>query len=211
MKLYQMDISPFTARCRLAIYAKGVEDKVEIIDPGSVKTAEYKAINPMGKIPALVTADGQAIPESDVICEYLEDMFPTPGLTPADKANLRLVSRVADIYVLNAMDPLFEVAKGGPRVPELLTYGVQKTNWGLDRLEEVLVGPYAAGENLTYADGTVIAAIFYLLGVGKAFGVGDAIDNRPKLNAYWKFIQTNEHAARIIKEMQDAMKKLMGK
>ncbi|MGB1088836.1 MAG: glutathione S-transferase family protein, partial [Alphaproteobacteria bacterium] len=123
MKLYQMDISPYTARCRLAIYAKGVEDKVEVIDPGNVKTAEYKAINPMGKIPALITEDGQAIPESDVICEYLEDAFPDTSLTPAAKANIRMVSRVADIYVLNAMEPFFDVAKGGPKVDELLAYG----------------------------------------------------------------------------------------
>ncbi len=211
MKLYQMDISPYTARCRLVVYAKGVEDKVEVIDPGNVKTDEYKAINPMGKIPALVTEDGQAIPESDVICEYLEDVFPDPDMTPAQKARIRTVSRVADMYVLNAMEPFFDVAKGGPKVDALLAYGHQKTNWGLDRLEEVLVGPYAAGDKLSYADGTVIAAIFYLLGVGKAFGMGDVLAARPKLNAYWQFIQTNDHAARIIKEMQDAMNKLMGK
>ena len=87
MKLYQTYTSPFPTRVRLMLYAKGIE--AEIIEPpGFHSSAEskgdYFAINPIGRVPTLVLDDGRALPESEVICEYLEDAFPTPSLRPAD-------------------------------------------------------------------------------------------------------------------------------
>src|SRR3569832_1120323 len=63
MKLYSANLSPFAARPRIAIYAKGLA--VEILPPpGGPGSAAYKAINPTGKVPCLVTSGGQCIPES---------------------------------------------------------------------------------------------------------------------------------------------------
>jgi glutathione S-transferase len=46
-------------------------------------TPEYLALNPNGVVPTLVH-DGQAITDSSVICEYLDEAFPTPALSPGD-------------------------------------------------------------------------------------------------------------------------------
>ena len=74
MKLYSAELSPFAARPRVAIYAKTLP--VEILaHPADLKSPEYLAINPMGKLPALVLDDGTVIPESDTIVEYLADAF----------------------------------------------------------------------------------------------------------------------------------------
>ena len=52
MKLYNSNLSPFASRCRIQIYAKGLD--VAMADPpGGAGSAAYKAINPTGKVPAL--------------------------------------------------------------------------------------------------------------------------------------------------------------
>src|SRR5262249_11459680 len=76
MKLYQTCPSPFPTRVRLCLYAKGLSPEI-IEPPGFHATREskgdYFAVNPLGRVPALITDDGHALPESEVICEYLED------------------------------------------------------------------------------------------------------------------------------------------
>lgn len=48
---------------------------------GSMKSPEYLAINPMGKVPAIVH-DGQVVTECAAICAYLADAFPEAKLAP---------------------------------------------------------------------------------------------------------------------------------
>ena len=48
----------------------------------SLKSPEYLAINPMGKVPAIVHR-GQVVTECAAICAYLADAFPQAGLAPA--------------------------------------------------------------------------------------------------------------------------------
>ncbi len=97
MKLYSANLSPYSARARLAIYAKGLD--VEIAPPpGGLKSPEYLALNPMGKAPSLELADGTVIPESEIVVEYLEDAFPARPLRPAkpaDAARARVLARLA--------------------------------------------------------------------------------------------------------------------
>jgi glutathione S-transferase len=87
MKLYNANLSPFAARCRIQIYAKDLP--VTLAEPpGGAGTDAYRAINPTGKVPCL-EVDGVVIPESEVICEFLEDRFPQPSLRPADDLESR--------------------------------------------------------------------------------------------------------------------------
>jgi len=100
MKLIGFPPSPYTARVMLFARLKGL-DLTRESPPGGLHSPEFKAINPIGKIPVLQTDDGQSLPESSVICDYLEDMHPErPGLpgTPQDKARARLIARVYDLY-----------------------------------------------------------------------------------------------------------------
>ena len=52
--------------------------------PGGVRSDAYRAINPLGLVPALVIEDGTVLPESDLIVEYLDERFPEPRLLPDD-------------------------------------------------------------------------------------------------------------------------------
>ena len=81
MKLYNVPLSPFAARCRIQIYAKKLP--IELVDPpGGLGSESYRRLNPTGKVPALQLDDGFVLPESAVIGEYLEDRFPEPALRP---------------------------------------------------------------------------------------------------------------------------------
>jgi glutathione S-transferase len=51
-----------------------------------MKAAEYRAINPMGKVPALVQ-DGKVVTECAAICAWLAETFPEAGLQGDDRAS----------------------------------------------------------------------------------------------------------------------------
>jgi glutathione S-transferase len=69
---------------RLMLEEIGAPYRTELLDFDAAehKTAEYLAINPMGKIPAIVHK-GQVVTETAAICAYLADAFPEAGLAPA--------------------------------------------------------------------------------------------------------------------------------
>jgi glutathione S-transferase len=56
--------------------------KVLDFQKGEHKRPEYLAVNPMGKLPAIVHR-GTAVTEAAAICAYLADAFPEAGLAPA--------------------------------------------------------------------------------------------------------------------------------
>src|SRR5262249_22699221 len=63
--------------------------RTELLDyETSMKSPEYLAINPMGKVPALRHGD-TVVTETAAICAYLADAFPTAGLAPPSGHRLR--------------------------------------------------------------------------------------------------------------------------
>jgi glutathione S-transferase len=62
--------------------------RTEVVAFGAMKSAEYRCINPMGKVPALCHGD-TVITEGAAICAYLADAFPRAGLAPASTDRLR--------------------------------------------------------------------------------------------------------------------------
>ena len=100
MNLYGAIASPYVTRVLMFARLKGIDLQTQDA-PGGPRSDEYRAITPIGKIPALVV-DGQTIAESEVICEYLEDTFPDPSGLPADamgRATSRMISRIVDLYI----------------------------------------------------------------------------------------------------------------
>jgi glutathione S-transferase len=215
VKLYQTYASPFPTRVRLLIYAKGLE--VEIVEPpgfhaSSEAKGDYLKINPIGRVPTLVLDDGRALPESEVICEYLEDAFPEPSLRPADpwdRAQMRLLSRICDFYVVMAMVPLFNLSARSRRhwEPSAVHAAADKVAEALGWLEAYIgEDGYAVGQALTQADGAIapqlVLAAEWIPGL---FGTPDPLPGLPKLSAYWRAIQDDPIAARLIAETRDAI------
>jgi len=215
LKLFQTYASPFPTRVRLLLYAKGIE--VEIIEPPGFHASteakgEYLKVNPIGRVPALVLDDGRALPESEVICEYLEDAYPEPSLRPADpfeRAKMRLLSRICDFYVVMAMIPLFNLSGRSRRhwEPAVIEAAARKVAEALGYLEEYIGGEgYAVGGSLTQADGAITPQLVLASEwIPSVFGTPDPLTGLPKLSAYWRAIQTDPLAARLIAETRDAI------
>jgi glutathione S-transferase len=218
MKLYQTYASPFPTRVRLLLYAKGIG--VEIVEPpgfhaSTESKGEYLAINPIGRVPTLVLDDGRALPESEVICEYLEDAFPEPSLRPADafdRARMRLLSRICDFYVVMAMVPLFALSGRSRRhwEPEKVAAAVAKVAEALGWLEAYIgEDGYAVGRALSQADGAIAPQLVLAAEwIPQLFGAPDPLAGLPKLSAYWRAVQTDPIVARLIGETRDAIEGL---
>ena len=71
MKLYTNNASPFARKCR--VIAHELELKLEEIRTLPMQDPEFRRVNPLGKIPALVLDDGSVLIDSPVICEYLNN------------------------------------------------------------------------------------------------------------------------------------------
>ena len=75
MKLLGALASPYVARVTMFARIKGMELEPTPVPGGSPSSDEYRALTPIGKIPSL-EVDGRIIAESEVICEYLEQVHP---------------------------------------------------------------------------------------------------------------------------------------
>jgi glutathione S-transferase len=215
MKLHQTYLSPFPTRVRLLLYAKGIE--VEFVEPLGIHDSReskgrYLEINPIGRVPALELDDGRVLPESEVICEYLEDAFPTPSLRPSDpwaRAQVRLIARLCDIYLVMAMVPLFTASAQSRKDwnRARIDSALREVRKALDYLE-IYIGTegYAVGGLLTQADGALIPQLILAFDwAPKLFRGANPIDELPKLAAYWKAIAADPIAARLIRETQAAI------
>src|SRR5215475_7843451 len=101
-KLYTADLSPYSARVRMQIYAKGITDIVFEL-PDDWGMPKFRERFPIGRVPVL-DIDGDLIPESEVIAEYLEETYPEPslkGITSRETAHIRTLARIGDIYLMN--------------------------------------------------------------------------------------------------------------
>ena len=74
MQLYYSPNSPYARKARIIIHELGLRSRVEDVIVTLPADAKLRAINPLGKIPALILDDGSAIYDSPVICEYLDEL-----------------------------------------------------------------------------------------------------------------------------------------
>ena len=211
MLLYNSNLSPYSSRVRIAIYAKNLP--VEIVTPpGGTDSAEYKRLNPIGKVPALAV-DGQVIVESEVINEYLEDRFPTPSLRPADplaRARMRTLSRFADLYLAPPLSALFAQMNPATRDAKLVGEKLAELSTRFDQLEELVVaGPYSVGSELSLADCSLATVFFFLTRLVPAVGGKNPLDGRPKLARVAEAVGKHPAVAKVLGEMGEAMAERM--
>lgn len=98
--LYHHGSSACAAKVRFALEEKQLPWESRYVDilSGEQFSEDYLALNPKGVVPLLIDGD-EIIPESTVICEYLEDKFPEHPLFPADaegRAQVRLWTKAVD-------------------------------------------------------------------------------------------------------------------
>ncbi len=210
LTLYHSTLSPFAARVRILAAAKGI--KLELAaPPGGLKSPDYLAINPLGKIPCLVVDDPThgkfVLPESETICEYLEDRFPAPTLRPADpqaRAKTRLISRYTDIYVFAPLGQIFGQLNPATRDQEKLDRNIAALSVALAHIEPLIEGPvYAVQNRLTLADCTFapVAALIEIF--APILGAKTLLPDR--LGRYLSAIEQDPHMAQALNDMRPAL------
>jgi glutathione S-transferase len=175
----------------------GAPYRTEILEWGAQKSPEFLAVNPMGKVPAIVHR-GTAVTEGAAICAYLADAFPQAGLAPplSDRGDyyrwLFFAAGPVEAAVTNK-----SLGVEAPADREMMVgYGTfDKT---IDVLESAVSrSDYVAGARFTAAD-------VYLgshVGWGMQFGT---IEKRPAFEAYWARISQRPAAIRA-REIDDAL------
>jgi glutathione S-transferase len=132
----------------------------------TMKEAEYLAINPMGKVPA-IRHDGVVVTEVAAICAYLADVFPAAGLAPP-------VDRRGDYYrwlffSAGPVEAAFSNKAAGFEVPpeRRAMFGYGTFELAIDTLEKALTGKtFVASDRFSAADLYVGSQLGFMLQFG---------------------------------------------
>ncbi|WP_375428549.1 glutathione S-transferase family protein [uncultured Sphingomonas sp.] len=159
-------------------------DTVSLDYAGSMKAPEFLALNPMGKVPAIVHR-GQVVTETAAICAYLADAFPDAGLSPAADERAPYYR-----WLFFAAGPVEQAITN--RSMGVSTEGKERMSgygsyeMAVDVLERaVSTHPYVAGERFTAADVYVGSHLMW----GMQFGT---LPKRDAFAEYWGRLATRE-------------------
>lgn len=237
MLLFSSNRSNFAGRVRYVIYFYGLEDQIQIRSPSESEGAvgggatslpadlvasddaymtEVRSYNPIGKIPLLVInqRDRTSLFESQIIAEYLDDVYGGDRVRlipsdPLEKAKVRLVCRLHDVYMGSHFLPiLFRREK---MTTEQFTEGQKWLIKTLDTLEtlrqlnqeKVAAYSYFWGYP-SLADAALAPSIVYMILCEAQLGPGGLFTHRPFLNQWWKFLLERDRIwQRVYKEMWD--------
>ena len=89
--LYHLPLCPYSRKIRLVLLERRLPFELKLEKPWE-RRPEYLEMNPAGLVPTLVEENGLVIPDSNVICEYLEEAYPDTALmgrTLAERVEVR--------------------------------------------------------------------------------------------------------------------------
>ncbi len=172
MKLYGYFRSSAAYRVRIALNLKGVaaeQVSVHLVKEGGRQhSAQYRAKNPQGLVPALELDDGTILTQSLAIIDYLDTVFAAPRLVPADpvlaaKCRAVALTIACDIHPLNNLRVLNYLK--GPLGHSQQEVDDWYRHWirdgGLEAVERMIEGErFCFGDSPTVADICLIPQVF---------------------------------------------------
>ncbi len=165
LKLISHPLCPYVQRAVIALEEKGARYERIDIDLAD-KPAWFKAVSPLGKTPVLL-ADGQAVFESAVICEYLDDTL-APPLHPQD-ALVRARDRGWIEFASSLLNTIGGLYSAQDKASFETTLGLLRERCAT--LETVLgEGPYFGGADFSLVD-AAFGPVFRYLDLFDAHGV----------------------------------------
>jgi glutathione S-transferase len=164
--LFYNSIGPNPRVVRMFAAEKGIDLPKQEVDlrGGENRREPYlSTVNPWGTLPALRLDDGVVLSEITAICEYLEEVKPTPpliGTTPEQRAETRMWVRRIDLHYVENLVAGYRYAEGQklfngrmrliPQAAEDFKLKAAETLAVLDR--QIAGRPYVCGERMTLAD-----------------------------------------------------------
>ena len=215
MKLFGSLVSPYVARVVLSARAKGIDLPLLPLPGSGPKSPEFLAMNPIGKMPVLED-QGRYIVESSVIVEYIDESNPAKPLlpkNPAERAQVRVLARIVDLYVMAQMGMFFRNMNPAQRNQSEVDAGKEGLNKALSDLQHFMSdrGPFCAGANISMADCTLFPALLIMNNILPAFGTTNVLAGLPKLSRWWQHVQLDPLCSAFAREYQVAFKEFMAK
>ncbi|MCD1599138.1 glutathione S-transferase family protein [Rheinheimera aquimaris] len=170
---------------------------------GNIKSAEFLALNPMGKVPAIKHVN-TVVTEGAAICAYLADQFADKGLAPAPDSPERGTYYRWLFFAAGPLEMATTAKAYNWRLDSdnCTSVGCGLYNDTLNTLETALAnGPYLCGEQFTAADVYVGSHISW----GMLFGT---LEKRPAFTDYIQRLQARKAYSRAT-ELDDALAKTM--
>lgn len=170
----------------------------------TMKSAEYLAVNPMGKVPAIVH-DGRIVTECGAICAYLADAFPVAGLapTPSERADYYRWMFFAAGPVEAAVSNKAAKVDVSPDMARMYGYGT--FDLMVAGLTSALADrPYICGDRFTAADVYVGSEIIWTMGFGLLPETPVFAAYRDRLTQREAYIRAKTIDDALMKEMQPA-------
>lgn len=214
MKLYGALASPYAARVILFARLKGVDLPQADLPGGSPSKPEYRAFSPIGKIPTL-DVDGHCIPESEVICEYLEDAFPEKSGLPADaigRAQSRTISRIVDLYLAPISSQLARQVNPEKRDADVVATNVEAVTKAWTYLEHFMGdGPFSVGNEPTLGDCALgpHMCMFKVMVFDNFDEISDPTTQGGRLQTWWDAMQGHDICKPLLDDYTVAFDKMM--
>ncbi len=166
MKLFASLTSPYARKIRILLAEKALPFELVVDSPWEVNT-RVPEVNPLGKVPALVTEGGEVFFDSPVVAGYLEALNVAPHMLPGDpleRVRVRQVEALADGVTDAAVAALLESRRpDGERSDREIGRQKEKIDRGLAELERRATGrTWMHGDSLTLGDIAVGVALAYL-------------------------------------------------
>ncbi len=152
--------SPFVRRAAITLRLYGIEHEHQALGTAS---KELREANPLGRVPALITDDGEALIDSTTIIDYLDRLAgPEKALTPAGGAERTRMMSLVGLAVGAGEKAVAAYYELGQRPEEMqhrpwVEKCLGQSKDGFDALDREAVMPWLTGKRLTQADVSMVA------------------------------------------------------
>ena len=168
MKLIGSLTSPYVRKVRIVMAEKKLDYQHELEDVWA--NDKIMASNPLGKVPCLVLAGGEALFDSRVIVEYLDTRSPVSRLIPEgsrERIEVRtweaLADGIVDAAILARLEQTWPGRTAEQRSTAWVDRQLHKVNAAVDSVSTGLADkPWCSGIHLSLADIAVGCALGYL-------------------------------------------------
>jgi len=192
--------------------AKGLDIPVEVL-PYPLPE-KFRELNPLFLVPVL-EVNGEFLPESQVICEFLEDLDQGPSLRPEsalDRARMRLLIRLFELHYDPAMLKLYPLMDPSlPKDTPDIGGALQQIKKALDIIATFLDGgKYAVGGRLSLADCALMPPFLQAKIFLPALQFDDLIACQQIVSDYCDATRRDPHVSAVLDDMEPYLRGIMG-